>query len=388
MQISLVDSPAQETAFYKLPTNIYKNDPNWIQPLTKDVQQVFDPTKNKSFKFGKIARWILVDDGNNTIGRIAAFVNNKYKNKGDDVSVGGIGFFECIEDQPSANLLFDTAKDWLQQLDIQAMDGPINFGERDNWWGLVTQGFHEPMYSMNYNPPYYIQLFENYGFKVFYEQLCFGLSPKEPLEKKIWERHAAHASNEKFASSHLYKDNLEKYANDFAIVYNKAWAGHGGLKQMSPAQVLILFKKMKVFMNEKLIWYAYYDHEPVAMFVNIPDLNQWFKYLHGNFSLVHKLKFLWLKTFKKNKKFSGLVFGVVPEWQGKGVDSYIIGEAAGYMQSDESPYTEYEMQWIGDFNPKMVNVASSLGKTYISRKLCTYRYLFDRQKTFLRHPML
>ena len=67
--------------------------------------------------------------------------------------------------------------------------------------------------------------------------------PKEPLEKKIWDRHAVHAANERFASSHLYKDNLEKYANDFAIVYNKAWAGHGGLKQMSTAQVLILFKK-------------------------------------------------------------------------------------------------------------------------------------------------
>jgi hypothetical protein len=389
MQIIIVSTPKHEDQFYALPKKIYANDPNWIQPLLHDVKQVFDAKKNKTFKFGSVVRWLVIDDKQEVVGRIAAFTNTKYKNKGDTFPVGGIGFFESINNQHVANVLFDTAKNWLQQQGMQAMDGPINFGERDNWWGLVTQGFNEPMYSMNYNPEYYIALFENYGFKVFYEQLCFGLNPKEELEPKIWERHAIHDADEGFASSHIYKDNLEKYANDFTTIYNKAWAGHGGLKQMSAAQVLLLFKKMKVFMNENLIWFAYYNHEPVAMFVNIPDLNQWFKYLHGKFSLYHKLKFMWLKTFKKNKKFTGIVFGVVPEWQGKGVDAYIIAESAKkYFQTSASHFTDYEMQWIGDFNPKMVNVASSLGKTFISRKLCTMRYLFDKEKTFERHPMV
>ena len=217
---------------------------------------------------------------------------------------------------------------------------------------------------------------------------CFGLKAKEALEQKVWDRHAVHDSNEKFASSHIYKDNLEKYANDFATVYNKAWAGHGGLKQMSAAQVLLLFKKMKIFMDENLIWYAYYDHEPVAMFVNIPDLNQWFKYLNGNFTLYHKLKFLWLKTFKKNTKVTGIVFGVVPEWQGKGVDAYIIGEAAKhFFQTDKSQYVDYEMQWIGDFNPKMIKVAINLGCSKW-RTFYTYRYLFDRDKEFKRCPVV
>ena len=387
MQISLVTTAADEAAFYELPKSIYINDANWIQPLTHDVQQVFDKTKNKSFKFGKAERWLLTEN-NITIGRIAAFTNSKYKNKGDDVAVGGMGFFECTNNQAAANILLDTAKNWLQEQGMQAMDGPINFGERDNWWGMVTQGFHEPMYSMNYNPPYYVELLENYGFKLFYEQLCFGMDPKEPLDKKVWERHALHDADENFSSAHLQKNNLEKYANDFATVYNKAWAGHGGLKQMSLAQVLISFNRMKVFMDEKLIWFSYYNNEPVAMFVNIPDLNQWFKHLHGKFSMLHKLKFLWLKTFKKNKKFTGIVFGVVPEWQGKGVDAYMIAEAAKHVQSDACPYTEYEMQWIGDFNPKMVNVASTIGNVKVSRKLATFRYLFDREKEFVRHPTL
>ena len=388
MQIFPVSFVEDEVAFFKLPSIIYKNDLNWIQPLDKDVAEVFDQKKNKAFRFGKLERWIIKDNAEKIIGRIAAFTNKKYKNKGDDVAVGGVGFFECINNQQAANLLLDTAKQWLQQQGMEAMDGPINFGERDRWWGLVTKGFMEPLYCMNYNPPYYVSLFETYGFKVFFEQVCLSMDPKSPLDKKIWNRHNALEADDNFSSAHLHKNNLEKYAKDFAIVYNKAWAGHGGLKEIPYEQVLIMFKKMKPVMDEKILHYAYYKNEPVAIFINIPDLNQWFKYLHGKFGLLQKLKSLWVKQFKKNKKFTGLVFGVVPEWHGKGVDAYIIGESAKYVQSAASPYTEYEMQWIGDFNPKMLNIATGLGDVQRSRNLCTYRYLFDRNKEFKRHPIL
>ncbi len=388
MQIFLVDNKAAEKDFLLVPLGIYKNDPNWIRPLDKDVKDVFDPSKNKAYRFGKTERWLLKDEKGKLTGRIAAFVNSKYKNKGDDVPAGGIGFFECVNNQDAASLLFDTAKEWLMQNGMQAMDGPINFGERDRWWGLVTKGFQEPLYCMNYNPPYYVTLFENYGFRVFFDQVCFDMKPKEPLTAKIWERHNQLEKDKNFSSSHIYKNKLEKFAEDFSIVYNKAWAGHGGLKQMNREQAIILFKKMKPVMDEKIVMFAYYKNDPVAIFVNLPDLNQWFKHLNGKFGLLQKLKFLWIKKFKPNKKFSGLVFGVVPEWQGKGVDAYIIGESAKIVQADASPYTEYEMQWIGDFNPKMLNIASSLGKVSRSRNLCTYRYLFNSTMEFKRHPIL
>ena len=58
------------------------------------------------------------------------------------------------------------------------------------------------------------------------------------------------------------------------------------------------------------------------------------------------------------------------------------------IQTPAVAYEEYEMQWIGDFNPKMLNVAEGIGETFRSRILTTYRYLFDRTKEFKRHPML
>ncbi|MEP6677174.1 MAG: hypothetical protein ABJA78_18580 [Ferruginibacter sp.] len=388
MQLIEVTNPGQANIFLKVPIALYKNDPNWIRPLDKDINEVFDEKKNKSFRFGKIIRWILMDDHNQPVGRIAAFINKKYKNKGDDVPVGGIGFFECIDDQAAANLLFDTAKSWLIQNGMEAMDGPINFGERDRWWGLLTKGYTQPLYCMNYNPPYYVKLFENYGFEIFFNQICFSMDPKSPLTAKLHERHKIVAANPDMNFSMIKKDQLEKFAADFATVYNKAWAGHGGLKEMAKEQVLIMFKKMKPVMDERIIYFAYCKEDPIAMFINLPDLNQYFKYMNGKFGLLQKLKFVYLQKFRPSKRFNGLVFGVVPEWQGKGVDAYIVGESAKIVQTDECPYTEYEMQWIGDFNPKMLNVAESIGQSFRNRNLATYRYLFDRNKEFKRHPML
>ena len=386
MQLLEVTDKQSAKEFIEVNVLINKNDPNYIRPLDKDIHDVFDPKKNKTFRHGEATRWILKNDEGELIGRIAAFTNKKYKNKGDDVPVGGIGFFECINDQAAADMLFDVAKHWLMQKAMQAMDGPINFGERDRWWGLLVKGFEPPVYCMNYNPPYYQQLFEEYGFENFFDQVCFALKVKDRVQQKFYDRHAVLSRDPDFSARCIQKNQLEKFAKDFTVVYNKAWAGHGGLKELSNQVVLKMFKSMKPVMDERLCWFTYYKEDPIAVWINLPDLNQWFKYLNGKFDLWHKLKFLWIKRTKKCRKFTGLVFGIVPEFQGKGVDAFMIMEGAKIIQ-DQMLYDDYEMQWIGAFNPKMINVAESLG-TYRSRNLVTYRYLFDRTKEFKRHPVL
>ena len=83
MQIIPVTDTSTAKAFLQVAVVLYKDDPKWIRPLDKDINEVFDPQKNKAFRFGEIIRWILEDDDGKLIGRIAAFVNKKYKNKGD-----------------------------------------------------------------------------------------------------------------------------------------------------------------------------------------------------------------------------------------------------------------------------------------------------------------
>jgi hypothetical protein len=386
MQLIEIQNTTDAKRFVTGPVKLLQDDPNYIQPLETDIEKVFDPAQNKAFRHGECIRWILVDNNNHFLGRIAAFINRKYKNKGDDGIAGGIGFFDCVNDQNAADLLFDVARNWLLQKECFCMDGPINFGERDKWWGLVISGHQPPLYNMNFNPPYYQTLFENYGFKPFFYQLCFGIDPAKKFNPKIYERHRALSEQGGYQLKHMELSKLDKYAADFAEVYNAAWAKHGGLKEMKVEQAIIMFKTMKPVIDPRIVWFVYHFDKPVAIFINLPDLNQWFKKLRGKFNLISKLKFLYYKYTVANTKMVGLVFGISPEYQGLGIDSFIIVEAG--KEVNKMSYTQYEMQWIGDFNPKMVNIAKNFGDTFETRKLATFRYLFDQSQSFKRHPMI
>ena len=383
MKIIVVDTELLSKAFKEMPLRIYKHDKNYIRPLNKDIDEVFDQSKNKFFRHGECERWLLQDENEHYIGRLAVFVNKKYP---QDQPTGGIGFFECDNNQDAANYLFDRAKDWLQARGMEAIDGPINFGERDRWWGLLVNGFDEPLYCMNYNPPYYKTLFEQYGFQPYFHQLCFGMDVTTPLSAKMLKWHDVYANNPDFTVEHIKKDTIFKYAADFCTIYNKAWAKHGGGKTMELKQAKLLFGKMKPVIDEKITWFVYYKNEPIGMWVNIPDLNQYFKHFNGKFGWLQKLHFLYLKMTGACKRFVGVVYGIVPEWQGKGTDAYMIVECGKVVQPTMR-YEKYEMQWIGDFNPKMVNLASNL-EAHEVRRLTTYRYLFDRSIEFKRHPIL
>ena len=141
MQLIAVNTPVLAKEFIQANVALNKGNKAYIRPIDKEINEVFDPEQNKAFRHGEAIRWILKDDEGRLIGRIAAFVNKKYKNKGDDVPVGGVGFFDCINNQEAADMLLDVARHWLSQRGMEAMDGPINFGERDKWWGLLVEGF-------------------------------------------------------------------------------------------------------------------------------------------------------------------------------------------------------------------------------------------------------
>lgn len=385
MQIIEVLDADLVSDFLEVNAMMNAHNPAYIRALDNEVNDVFDPQKNKHFKYGSARRWIAKTDEGVLAGRIAAFTNDKYINKGTDFKTGGIGFFDCMDDQATANLLFDTAKKWLQEMGMEAMDGPINFGDRDKWWGLMVEGFDsEPMYGMSFNPAYYQSLFDQYGFKNYYNQYYYYMNVDDPLPERFPERYAKFNSKPGYEAKHIQLKDLNKYAGDFATVYNAAWAQHGEAKEITQEQVMKLFNKMKPIMDERVVWFAYYKEEPVAMFINIPDINQYFKYFNGKFGWIEKLRLLWMKFRGTNKRLTGLAFGVVPKYQALGIDSYLI-YACGLTIQGKGWYHQYEMGWAGDWNPKMVNIYKSLGGKQ-SRRMVTYRFVFEDKYLFERHP--
>jgi hypothetical protein len=388
VQISEVKSKADITEFLLLPVRLYKDSPRWIRPLDKDIESVFDPEKNKAFRDGECTRWLLRNDAGVVIGRVAAFVQKKLVNKGNSQPTGGMGFFECINDWDAAFCLFDQCKKWLQTKGMEAMDGPVNFGSRERWWGLLVEGFeNEPNYQCNYNFPYYQKFFENYGFQLYFNQLTFSRPVMEPLSERLYHKANLVAMDSNYQFRYIHKAELGKLPEYVRTVYNKAWANRSETPELSSGQASLLVKTMKPILDERLIWFGFYKEEPIAFFVSLPEINQIFKFVNGKLDLIGKLKFLWHKARKTNTKAFGILFGVVPEHQGKGVDGALILASRVLWQSGKMQYTEYEMNWIGDFNPKMIQVVEQVGAR-VAKRHVTYRKLFDETRPFTRHPIL
>jgi hypothetical protein len=360
--------------FLEFPFSIYGNDSQWVCPLLNDIESVFDPQKNNFFSFGKCNRWILVDEKNHPIGRIAAFINEK-KAYNEEQPTGGCGFFECIDDQDAANMLFDQARTWLEFHGMKAMNGPINFGENDMWWGLLVDGFTSPFYGMNYNPPYYKTLFESYGFTVKYDQISNRIDVRKGLPEKVAKISSWVAKRNGYIFRHLDTADIPRYSRDFKKIYNDAWKDFENFTTVTDATIEETINKIKPVMDPNLIWFAYTaQDEPVAFVMILPDTNELIKGLNGRLDLIGKLKFLWNKFTVKHKRMRAVIMGTKEQYRNMGLESCLFMKLQEYTRPLKH-YEELELSWVGDFNSKMLALHEAVGATY-SKKHTTYMCKF------------
>ena len=385
MRLEEIKNRKAQKAFLEVPRILYSDNDTWVCPFDKEINSIFDPKKNVYFQHGEASRWLLYDDPGKLIGRVAAFIDRNSCDKHDQVT-GGMGFFECIHNQEAANLLFDTAKEWLKSRGMEAMDGPVNFGETDKYWGLLVDGFTHPSYEIAYNHPYYQELFESYGFQTYFKQEGFHLDVTEPLPPRFERIAQRVASNPEYEFKHFQWDTADLFVQDFVTVFNEAWASFK--ENFEPLEVSYIkktIKKAKAIIDEEFIWLAYSKGKPIAIYLMYPDVNLILKHLNGRLNLPAMLKFLYLKRKKTMTRARGVLMGVIPAYQSRGIEAGIILNLVRVFER-KPHYTEIEFSWVGDFNPKMRKIFLSVGSVPVKHYI-TYRYLFDRNAEFKRYPI-
>lgn len=385
MNIIRITDRKTRKRFHDTARVIYKNDPVWVCPLDKDIEAIFDPDRNPYFQHGEVDRWILEDNNGKLIGRIAAFIDHNLARTYEQPT-GGMGFFECINNQHAANILFDTASEWLKERGMEAMDGPVNFGETDKYWGLLVDGFTHPSFDVPYHPPYYRELFENYGFGVWYNMEGFHLDITKPLSERFRKIAEWVAAKPGYSFNHFTWRDQDKFTADFAEVFNQAWASFKtNFEPLKQEYIKEVLRTAKPIVEEEFIWVAYHNDKPIAIYLMFPDVNQIFKHLNGKMHLYNMIKFLWLKKRKTMTRAKGLLMGVIPKFQNLGIESAFILHVREVFKR-KPHYTEVEFSWVADYNPKMRKIFISVGSVPVKRYSC-YRYLFDRTKEFKRYPI-
>jgi hypothetical protein len=389
MQVFEVISKKNKKEFIDFPKWLYRNDPFWVCPLDSEIEAIFDPAKNYSFKHGEARRWILKNDSGKIIGRVAAFID-RVRSKAQRQPTGGMGFFEVVEERDAAFRLFDTACEWLSSRGMEAMDGPVNFGENDTNWGLLVDGFMQQGYGMPYNMKYYREYFEDYGFRSYFEQYSYHREVRTPTDEittfppRIMKVAEWISKRPGYAFRHFKFNEKKRFINDLAQIYNETWSVFK--EDFTPLNTDILeasFQKAKALIDEDLIWFAYLNERPVGFFIIYPDLNQIIKYFNGRLGPWNMIRFLWFKLNHKITRARAVVGGVTPSHQNSGIESAIFYHV--YDKFKIKPwYKELELSWVGDYNPKMLAIYEALGaqkaKTHI-----TFRYLINNNLEFIRY---
>jgi hypothetical protein len=388
MKVIEVNSKQDKKEFINFPKVLYKGDPFWVCQLDSGIESVFDPAKNHTFKHGEAIRWILKDEANQTIGRIAAFID-KVRSSANRQQTGGIGFFEVVENKDAAFILFNTAMEWLRSHGMEAMDGPVNFGENDNNWGLLVEGFTQPGFGMPYNKMYYQEYFEEFGFKNYFEQYSYNRAVRNSDNKivefpqRIMKIAEWLSKRPGYSFQHFEFRNKEKYVKEIVEIYNSTWSVFKeDFTPLDPAILEESFEHAKLIIDEKLIWFAYFNHKPIAFFVLFPDLNQILKHFNGTMNPWNILRFTYYKVTHEITRMRAVVGGVHPSHQNSGVESAIFFQL--YKVFKKKPwFKELELSWVGDYNPRMIAIYEALDAR-IAKTHITYRYMINSELPFIR----
>ena len=385
-----VKSKSDERKWLHVDRTLYQGYEKWVCPLDNDILAVFDKQTNKKFQDGEAIRWYVEDTTTGeAIARIAAFYDHETSN-GYEQPTGGCGFFEAPNSQEVANMMFDAAREWLQERGMEAMDGPINFGARDMWWGLLVEGFeYQPLYGNPYNPPYYKELFENYGFQNYFNQNSYLWRVYEDdVNEVVLEKAKRVMATPGYRYEDVNNISLEVAAENLRIIYNKAWALFTGVNPMTEEEAQKLMRTLKPIIDPNVIFFVYNENEPIGFYVMVPDLNRIIGKFNGKFGLWQKLRLMWdLKVRKACDRLFGIIFAITPEYQGKGLESGMMKHILDtYIRTDKNQYKDVEFAWIGDFNPVMNRMIERYVCARRHKMHTTYRYLFDRTKEFTRCP--
>lgn len=371
--VKTVDNEIDKMRFIKFPWEIYKGDDNWVPPLIYDVRKNLDKRRNPFYKHAK-SQLFLALDGKTIVGRIAAVINDNHNLKYKD-KTGFTGYFECINSKEVSALLFDAAEEWLKENGMEIMRGPINLSINDEV-GLLVDGFDKPpVLLMTYNPVYYVNLFEEYGFtkaKDFYAYIFTQedakLNPKSMDKLERVGQIVLKRENIKIRK--IVLKNLQAELMKVMKIYNEAWVDNWGSVQMTEDEFKYVASSLKPLVDEDIVYFAEVDGEVVGFSLSLPDFNQIFKKINGRLFPFGALKIL---TGKKKINFIRvMIMGVIPKYQKKGIEAVFINNTI--KTGMKKGYDGAEISWVLEDNIPMVQTAVNLGAKIYK----TYR-VYDKQ---------
>ncbi len=355
MEVISVKDKKSLAEFIRLPWEIYRNDPNWVPPLIKEIEFLFS-NKNPFWQHSENKLFLLKKDGK-YLGRIAGIIDCNHINIHQE-NCGFFGFFESVNDYQIAEELLNAVKEYLREKKMVFMRGPVNPSTNDEC-GFLIEGFDSPpQIMMTYNPKYYLELIERYGMKKAKDLYAYlGPVTGEPIARLSRLSESVKRREKDLVVRPI---NLKIFAEELGKIkqiYNSAWSKNWGFVPMTDGEIESMAERLKPLVVPEILQIAEFDGKPAGFIMAIPDYNQVMKRINGKLNLSGIIKFLWYKN--KIDAIRLVTLGVCPEYRKKGIDGLLYLEALkGAMKKG---YKYCESSWILEENILTQRAAEFMG---------------------------
>jgi GNAT superfamily N-acetyltransferase len=333
-------------AFMKFAWQLYRNDPMWIPPLRGEFKRLVGWKYHPFQEIGDVGTFVARRNGE-VVGRIAGIVNHEH-NRHFKEKRGFFGFFECINDKAVAHALFDAVRSWLAERNIRALRGPVN-PSFNYEIGLLIEGFDDPpTFMMTYNPPYYGELIESYGFAKAHDLYAY-IGMKKDLEHQLPRVGTlVDRVHEMFnvKTRPMDKARFQEDLESFLRVYNDSCQHIWGFVPITKAEMQWMASDLKHLIIPELTSVAEVDGKAIGAVFGLPDYNPRIKEINGR---LFPFGFLKLLSKKHNLKRVRLIStNVVPEYQKWGIGIILL--VSLIPKGLEIGMEEAEFSWVSEAN--------------------------------------
>ena len=337
--IKEVKTKKQRRNFVKLPLKLYKGNPYFVPAIYGDELSIFKKKFIHNLTCDQI--FFLAYRDNKVVGRIQGIIQKQY-NEIHNTKQARFSRFDAINDIEVANALFKAVEDWAKEKGMNEIIGPMGYNDLERE-GLLIEGFdYLSTYEEQYNYPYYQNLIELNGYEKDVDWVEFRIF-SEFIDREKLKRIGDRALNRMKLHVCGLGMNKNKFINKYAesifecidICYSKLY----GTVPMTKETKSSVVSQFKLVLNTKFIIAICDENEKVIAFgVILPSIGKSLQKSGGRLTLPTIFKLL--KSIKHPKTLDFALIGVLPEYQGTGVNAIIMSLLQDVLDKNNIEYME------------------------------------------------
>ena len=324
--------------FVRLPSRLYRDCPQYVPDMERDIRDMFDPRKNAGLGFCEVQPFVAYY-WSTPVGRIVGIINHRANRKWERRCVR-FGLIEFIDHSEVSQALLTAVEQWGREQGMDCIQGPLGITDFDKE-GMLVEDF-DLVGSMTsiYNHAYYPQHMEALGYQKATDWIQFRLQVPEQLPARF-ER-VARLSKEMFGlrvRTMTRKDVRGDYARRAFDLFNQCYSQLFGFTEFTSDQTEEFIRRYLPLLDLRLVPVVENkEGEIVGIAVTMVSLVEALQKSHGRLWPMgwwHLLKAL---KWKHANHAELLLVAVRPDYQGRGVNAL-------FFEHLLPVYQEYGIRW-------------------------------------------